>query len=86
MTCMKWTNIWQPAVHVQQNVFWRIIVKDCNAHLHASFGTFCVQIGRLFEAQWVFEKYLEIDKLPFSMENVVDFESLRIFTDALCFE
>ena len=24
-----------------------------SSHLYASFGTFCVQIGQLFEAQWV---------------------------------
>ena len=38
---------------------------------------------QLFEAQWVFE---EIDKSPFSMENVADFELLRIIKDALGFE
>ena len=30
-------------------------------------------------AQWAFEEYFEIDKSSFSMENVVDFELLRIF-------
>ena len=30
-------------------------------YLHASFGTFYVQIGQLFEAQWVFEEYMKID-------------------------
>ena len=25
-------------------------------HLHASFSTFCVQIGQLFESQWAFAK------------------------------
>ena len=34
---------------------------------------FCVQIGQFFEAQWVFEVCLKIDKLLLSKENVDDF-------------
>ena len=34
-----------------------------SSHLYASFGTFCVEIGLLFEAQWDFElsEVFEID-------------------------
>ena len=47
-----------------------------SSHLYASFGTFWVQIGQLFEAQWVFEKCLKTVKSLFSKENVVDFGNL----------
>ena len=47
------------------------------SYLHASFYTFCLQMGQLFEAQWAFEESLNIDKLSFSKENVADFELFR---------
>ena len=31
------------------------LIEVCSSHLHASFGTFCVQIGQFFEARWVFK-------------------------------
>ena len=41
--------------------------KNLNPHIRASFGTFTsIQFGQLFEAQWVFVEYLEIDKPTFS--------------------
>ena len=43
------------------------------SHIYASFDTFCVQIGQLFEAQSVFEICLKIDNWLSSKENVVDF-------------
>ena len=49
---MYWTNFWQPTVHVQQNIFEKIIFKIGSSYLYASFGTFCVKIGQLVEAQW----------------------------------
>ena len=42
-------------------------------NLYGSLGTFCAQIGQLFEAPWVFQVYSKIDKLLLSKENVVDF-------------
>ena len=45
-----------------------------SSHIYTSFGTFCVQIGQLFEVQWVFEKYMKMVKSLFSKENDVDFE------------
>ena len=52
---MYWTNIRQPTVHVQQNIFGKTLIEVCSPHLYASYGTFCVQIGQLVTAQWVFE-------------------------------
>ena len=63
-----------------------LFIEVCSQHLYASFGTFCVEIGHLFEALWVFEEYLEIYNSPFSTENVADFELLMIFKDALRIE
>ena len=45
-----------------------------SSHTDASFGTFCVQIGQLFEAQWVFEKFMKTAKSLFSKENDINFE------------
>ena len=50
----------------------------CIQHSYASFDTFCVQSGQLFETQRVFEVCLKIDKLLSSKENVVDFGILPI--------
>ena len=33
----------------------KTLIEVCSPYLWASFGTFCVQIGQSFEAQWVFE-------------------------------
>ena len=52
------------------------LIEVCSQHLYASFGTFCAQIGQLFEAQWVFEVCLEIDKSLLPKENVLDFRIL----------
>ena len=45
------TNFWPPTVHIQQNVFEKTLIEVFSSHLYASFGTFCGQIGQLFEAQ-----------------------------------
>jgi len=58
------------------NFFYKTLIEVGSPHLYASFGTFCVQIGQLFEAKRVFEVCLEIDKSLLSKENVVDFEIL----------
>ena len=52
---MYWTNIQQPTVHVQQNIFGKTLIEVCSPYLYASYGTFCVQIGQLVAEQWVFE-------------------------------
>ena len=60
---MYWTNFWQLTVHVQQNIFEKTLIKVDSSHLCASFGTFYVQIGKLFESQWDFKlsEEFEID-------------------------
>ena len=54
-TRMYWTNFWQPNVHIQQKFFEKNLIEVCIQHLYNSFCTFCVQIGQLFVAQWVFK-------------------------------
>ena len=67
---MYWTNFWQPTVHVKQTIFEKTLIEVCRTHLYASFGTFCVQIGQLFEAHWVFKQSEEF-------RNRRDFPSMR---------
>ena len=64
----------------------KTLIEDGSSHIYASFGTRCVQIGQLFEAQWAFEECLKIDKSSFSKENVADFEFFRMFKDSLRLE
>ena len=54
-----------------------------SSHIYASFGTFCVQIGQLFEAQCVFEKCMKTVKSLFSKESDVFFELLQKFKVSL---
>ena len=46
------------------------MTADPSCTANPSFGTFCVQIGQLFEPQFV---CLKIDKSLLSKQNVVDF-------------
>ena len=81
---MYWTNFWQLAVHEQKIFsFRKNSIEVGNPYLYASFSTFCVQIGQLFEAQWVFETCLKINKLFSSKENVRRFRnsSVQMFKD-----
>ena len=41
----------QPTAHVQQNIFEKTPMKDGSSHLYASFDTFYVKLGQLFETQ-----------------------------------
>ena len=50
---MYWTDIWQPTVHAKQNIFPKIFIEVGSPHSCASFGTFCVTIGRSVAAQRV---------------------------------
>ena len=52
---MHWAIFRQPTVHVQQHIFEKILIEICSSYLYASFGTFYVQIGQFFEAQWIFK-------------------------------
>ena len=83
---MYWTIFCQPTNRGKQNIFELTLIKDVSLSLYASFGTFCVQIGQLFESQWAFEECLNIDKSLFSQENVADFDFLRIFKNSLRLE
>ena len=89
---MYWTSFWQPAVNVQQNIFEKTHVEIGRSHLYASFGTFYVQIGQLFAAQWVIlnirlfknnPKNSEID-IFLRWEWFVVFQTY--FKDSLCLE
>ena len=62
---MYWTNFWRPTINVQQDIFEKTLIAVGSSHLYASFGTFCVQIDKLCEAQWVFEKCLKTVKSLF---------------------
>ena len=56
----KWPNFRLPTVRKQQSILLKkTLIEVYSSHLHASFGTFCVQIGQLFETQLVFEEYLK---------------------------
>ena len=35
-------------------IFGKRLMEVCSPHLYASFGTFCVQIGQVIAAHWVF--------------------------------
>ena len=52
---MYLTNFWQPIIHVQQNIFEKILIEVDSSNIYASFGSFCVQIGYLFETQYDFD-------------------------------
>ena len=58
---MYWTNFQRPTAYVQKNIFGKTRIGAYSPHFYASFGTFCIKIGQLFEALWVFEVYLKID-------------------------
>ena len=72
--------------YVQQNIFENTLIKVCCAHLYASFGTFCVQIGQLFEVQWDFKlsEEFEIDVIFLIKQRFYRFHAF--FRDSLCLE
>ena len=81
---MYWTNFCRLTVNFYENTFEKLRRKICSPNIYASFGTFCVKIGQLFESQWAFQECLNIDKSLFSKENVADFR--RMFKDSLRLE
>ena len=80
---MHWTNFWHHTVHAPQNIFEKTLIEVGISHIYASFGMFCVQIGQLFEARWVFEKGMKTVKSLFSNENDVDFGFFQKFKVSL---
>ena len=69
---MYWTNFWQPLVQVQQNIFEKTVIEVYSSHLYASFGTFYVQIGQLFEAQWDFKLSEEIEDIFLRKQRIYE--------------
>ena len=49
---MYWMIFWLLTIHKQQNILGKTITEVDSSHIHASFGTFCGQIGQSFESQW----------------------------------
>ena len=47
----------------KKNIFEKTFIEVGSSHLYASFVTFCVQIGQLFEAQGVYEKCMKDSKM-----------------------
>ena len=43
-----------------QSIFQKTLIGVDSSHLYGSFGTFCIQIGQLFESQWEFKLSEEI--------------------------
>ena len=83
---MYWTIICQPTVCVHQNIFEKTQIEIGSYHLHASFGTFSVEIDELLEAQWVFEhsKEFEIGEIFFQKRRFVYIQTY--FKGSFCFE
>ena len=77
------TNFCQPIVRVQKNTLEQTLIEVGWLNLYASFGTFYVQIGQLFESQWAFEECLNIDKSLFSKEMSPISGFFRMFKDSL---
>ena len=69
---MDWTNFWQPTVNKQQNIFEKTLIKVGSSHLYASFGTICVEIGKLFESQWDFKLSEDFEKDDFCVVKYVN--------------
>ena len=59
-------------IQVKQSILEKTFIENGSSHLCTSFGTFCVQIGHLFEAQIC----LKINKSQSSKEKVGDFAIL----------
>ena len=60
-------------------IFWkRTLTKVWSPYLYAYFGTLCVPIGQLFEAQWVFKQSeeFEIDDIFLQKQRFVDAQAL----------
>ena len=80
---MYWTNFWQPTIHAPQYIWKKTLTENGSSHSYASFGTFCVQIGQLFEAQADF-KLLEEIKIFLRKQWFCRFQTF--FKDSLCLQ
>ena len=79
--CAEW--IFDSPQFVYLNFFFQILTEFGSSHLHASFATFCGQIGSSFESQWVFEhsQYFEIGDIFLRKRRFVDVQAF--FKDSL---
>ena len=75
----------QPLMYIKI-FFEKNLIEVGSSHLYTSFGTFCVQIGQLFEAEWVFENCRKTVKSLFLKENDVDFKFFQKFKVSLRLE
>ena len=69
------------------NKFFEKTLKEVgSSHIYASFGTFWVQIGQLFEAQWDLElsEEFEIDVIFLQKQRFYRFPTF--FKDSLCLQ
>ena len=67
-------------------IFEKTLIEVGSSNLYASFNTFCVQIGQLFEAQWDFKlsEELEIEVIFLRKQRFHSFQTF--FKDSLCLE
>ena len=66
-------------------IFWKKILKEaCSPLFYTSFGTFCAQIGQLFELQWIFEVCLKSTNRPHGRKMLLISEFFRLLKDSLC--
>ena len=61
-----------------KNIFEKDLNKICRLSNNASFDTFYVAIGHLFELHWIFEDSVKSDTLMFLMQT-------RFFSDLVMF-
>ena len=74
------SKVLSPTIHVQQNILEKSLIEVPSSYLHASFGTFYVQIVRGTVSLW---KYLKTVKSLLLKENDVNFEFFRMFLKSL---
>ena len=64
-------------------IFWKKILKEaCSPLFYTSFGTFCAQIGQLFELQWIFEVCLKSTNCPHGRKMLLISEFFRLLKDS----
>ena len=71
-------NIWRPAFHIKQNIYEQNVNKIFSPLKSASFDTFCVPTGHIFEPHWAFEDSVKSAILTFLKEYLCQ---KRTFSD-----
>ena len=71
---------------MHQNIFEKTVIEVRSSYLYASFCTFYVQIGQVFEAQWDFKlsEEFEINDIFLPKQRFDHFPTF--FKDSLCLE